>query len=67
LVETAAVGQQRGDGVDLVLPRAPADRLAGTTTGRVIERVFSSFEAPIRTLSCMVRSWSFFKYRRFMS
>jgi len=35
LVETAAVGQQR----------APSDRLAGTTTGTVIERVFSSNEA----------------------
>ena len=28
-----------GDGVDLVLRRAPSDRLAGTTTGTVIERV----------------------------
>ena len=33
-----------GDGVDLVLRRAPSDRLAGTTTGTVIERVFSSNE-----------------------
>ena len=33
-----------GDGVDLVLRRAPSDRLAGTTTGTAIERVFSSNE-----------------------
>ena len=33
-----------GDGVDPVFRRAPSDRLAGTTTGAVIERVFSSNE-----------------------
>ena len=46
LVETAAVGQQRGQAMELisVLRRTPSDWLAGTTTGTVIERVFSSNE-----------------------
>ena len=47
LVETAAVGQQRGQAMELILSsgeRLQIDRLAGTTTGTVIERVFSSNE-----------------------
>jgi hypothetical protein len=43
LVETAAVGQQRGQAMELIL--SSGERLAGTTTGTVIEWVFSSNEA----------------------
>ena len=46
LVETAAVGQQPGQAMELILSSGErnSDRLAGTTTGTVIERVFSSNE-----------------------